>query len=220
VAVGAAKAVWTDFGGVLTAPALELMKTYCERIGVEPAMLGTATWAVARSFGTDDPMEPLDTPLVSEPEWCRMVEAELRERFGVEADMSRFGERWLEGQRGNPEWSDYLRSLRERGYFVGLLSNMMPGFEPHWRSFIPAAELFDDLVLSCELGMRKPLPAIFELAERRAGVLPGECVLVDDLEVNCEAARAAGWAAVHFTEAARAIELTEGLLAGRPEVVP
>ena len=121
------RAVWSDFGGVLTAPAHRLLTAFSERAGIEPETLAAATWAVARRFETDDPMEPLDTPLVDEPEWCAMVEEELRSRFGVSADMSGFGARWLAGHPPNYEWLKYLRSLRARGYFVGLLSNMMPG---------------------------------------------------------------------------------------------
>jgi putative hydrolase of the HAD superfamily len=206
------KALWTDFGGVLTVPGPELTIAYCERIGVLPEMLAGAMWAVAQAYGADDPMEPLDTPLVDEREWGALVERELYDRFGVRADVSNFGERWLDGQPGNGEWVDYLGSLRARGYFVGMVSNMMPSFDPHWRRIAPPEELFDDLILSCEVGARKPQRAIFELAARRADAAPRECVLVDDLEPHCAAARAAGWDAVHFTSAPAAIEQVERLL--------
>jgi len=197
---------------VLTAPAIDLLRAFCTRAGLAPEHLVTATWAVARQFGTDDVMEPLDRPLVDEAAWGAMVEQELRERCGVEADMSNFGARWLEGQNANVDWVEELLSLRARGHFVGLLSNMMPTFEPHWRSMTPPGELFDDLVLSYEVGLRKPKPAIFALAAERAGAAPDACLLVDDIAANCEAARMAGWTAVEFTSAARAIAATESVL--------
>ena len=209
-------AVWTDFGGVLTAPALELVRAFCARAGVEPEHLVTATWAVAQRFGTDDVMAPLDAPLVGEAEWGAMVEEELRERCGVTADMSDFGRRWLEGQPPNAAWIGALWSLRARGHFVGLLSNMMPTFEPHWRAMTPPDDLFDDLVLSYDVGLRKPDPAIYALAAERAGAPPERCLLVDDLAANCDAARAAGWSAVLYETVPQAITETERLLARAP----
>ena len=170
-------------------------------------------WAVARTYGTDDLMEPVETgSLEGEREWAAKVERELQDSHGIDADLSDFGERWLSGCRPNAEWIDYLRSLRGRGLYVGMISNLMPSFEPHWRAIAPPEELFDGLVLSCEAGVRKPQPEVFELAARESGTAPADCLLVDDVESHCEAARAAGWAAVHFTEAADAIEQVERLL--------
>jgi putative hydrolase of the HAD superfamily len=205
-------AVWMDFGGVLTPPAPVLVSAFCDRSGVTPEMLVTATWAVAKTYGTDDPMEPLEVPLVNERDWGAQVERELWDRFGVRGDLSDFGARWLEGHRANADWMGYLPSLRKRGYFVGMLSNMMPSFEPHWRSIAPPGELFDDVVLSFEVGTRKPRSEIFELATERADVSPERCLLVDDLELNCTAAQAAGWLALHCTDAPQAIEQLKSLL--------
>lgn len=207
------RALWTDFGGVLTVPGPELMKAYCDRIGVAPELLAGAMWAVAQAHGAEDPMEPLDTGLLNERAWGEQVERELHERFAVRADVSDFGARWLDGHSGNGEWIDYLGSLRARGYFVGMVSNMMPSFDPHWRRIAPPEGLFDDLVLSFEVGVRKPQRAIFELAAHRADSAAHECVLVDDLQLHCDAARVAGWDAVHFTSARAAIERIESLLA-------
>lgn len=207
------KAVWTDFGGVLTPPAIDSLRSFSELVGVAPEQLGTAMFAVAQSYGTDDPMEPLDTPLVDEAEWSRQVERELSARFGVEADLSGFSEKWFRDRPPNTAWLEHLRTLRERGLFVGMLSNMVPGFDPYWRRMAPPEGLFDDLVLSYQVGTRKPRREIFELAAERAGTAPGQCVLVDDLPPHCEGARAAGWQAVHFTSAEDAIPQLEALLA-------
>jgi putative hydrolase of the HAD superfamily len=52
---------------------------------------------------------------------------------------------------------------------------------------------FDGLVLSHEVGVRKPKPGIYEACQRRAGRPAAECLFVDDLPTNVEAARACGW---------------------------
>jgi epoxide hydrolase-like predicted phosphatase len=58
--------------------------------------------------------------------------------------------------------------------------------------------LFDDIVCSAEVGMAKPEPAIYTLAAERLGLEPSECVFVDDLDTNVEAARQVGMHAVLF----------------------
>lgn len=68
----------------------------------------------------------------------------------------------------------------------------------------PAGEV-DFLIDSSKVGFRKPDPEIFRLAARTAGAAPGQCVLVDDLAVNCEAAEAEGWRAVCFRDDRQAL---------------
>ena len=58
------------------------------------------------------------------------------------------------------------------------------------------AEVFDDWVISSEVGLRKPLPEIYELAAERLGLAPSDCVYVDDLPPNLKPARALGMATV------------------------
>jgi putative hydrolase of the HAD superfamily len=197
-------AIWTDFGGVLTPPVSVSMARFGTTLGVRPEQLRDAMRTIGDTFGTDA-MAPLDTPLISEAGWSQLMELALLARHGVTVDLADYGTKWFAGQRANQPWVDWLRTARARGLFVGMLSNMVPDWEPHWRAMVPAAELFDGVVLSYEVGCRKPERAIFDLAAHRAGVPAGECVLVDDIEANCEAARAAGWRAIRFTDAAAAI---------------
>lgn len=85
----------------------------------------------------------------------------------------------------------YSQSLRP-DYFIGMLSNIGRG---SMDSFFNAAErnvLFDDVVLSGEVGIIKPNPAIFELMATKLDVLPEECIMIDDLEANVIGARNAG----------------------------
>ncbi|QIZ37343.1 HAD family phosphatase [Saccharopolyspora sp. ASAGF58] len=192
------RAVWTDFGGVLTPPVNESFAGFAAQAGAPPAVLWAAMQNVAARYGVDDVMAPLDTPLTTEADWARQVTAVVREDTGAEVDLSRLGERWFAGRPANSSWVGTLRKLREQGVFVGLLSNMPPSWDEQWRRMV-SPELFDSVVLSYEVGSRKPEAAIFGLAVERCGFPVGECVLVDDMAKNCAGARETGWQAVHFT---------------------
>jgi putative hydrolase of the HAD superfamily len=206
------RAIWTDYGGVLTPPIDHTMSIFCDRVGVRPDAFLAAMRTVAEPYGTDI-MAPLDTPLMTEEEWSGEMEDALRRDHDAGVDLSDFGEKWFTDRETNERWLDRLRRLRADGAFVGMLSNMVPSWDRQWRRLIPPDELFDAVVLSFEAGCRKPEQKIFDLAAERAGVAPAECVMVDDLAANCEGAVEAGWQAIHFTDTAAAIEELERRLA-------
>ncbi|MFF9036688.1 HAD-IA family hydrolase [Streptomyces sp. NPDC014892] len=215
------RAVWTDFRGVLTPPLSWAVESFCRPIGLEPRMLRSAMSAVGRAYGAGA-MEVLDTPLATEEEWGRLVEAALHDEFGVRADLSGFAERWFADRRVNRLWIDELRRLRAAGVFVGLLSNMPPGWDPYWRLMVPP-ENFDDLVMSFEAGCRKPDQEIFDLAVRRSGVPAEASLLADDLAENCAGAERAGWCGLHFTDTEDAIHTVRqacGLAPSGPTTTP
>jgi putative hydrolase of the HAD superfamily len=206
------RAVWTDFGGVLTPPIAHTMMAFCRKHGFDPAAVGAAAARVTARYGTDDVMLPIDTPLVSEREWLQQIADEMGL---VEAPVT-MADSWFDGRETNQAWLDQLATLRASGVFVGLLSNMVPAWDEHWRRMIDPA-LFDDVVLSFEVGMRKPSPGIFALALERSGTTAEETVFVDDLAGNCEGATACGWTAIHFTDTAAAIDQLDALLEPRTQ---
>lgn len=203
-------AVWTDFGGVLTEPVNRTFRSFTDRFGVPGHALREAMAEVGRSYGTDS-MGPLDIPLIDEATWATQVEAVLAHSFGLECDLSDFGERWFAGRPANQVWVDHLRGLRAKGVFVGMLSNMPPAWERQWRRMVPE-DSFDAVVCSHSAGSRKPEQAIFATAQRRTGLPAASCLLVDDLEKNCAGAREAGWQAVLFTTTADVIAQVDNLL--------
>ncbi|MFC4534991.1 HAD family hydrolase [Sphaerisporangium dianthi] len=208
------KAVWTDFGGVLTPPVGHTFTAFCEKTGLEPDPLLKAVLTVTASYGTDDVMLPLDTPLVTEEEWIRQVADAYTAAEGVEVEMVSFADTWFDGRETNTRWLTELHRIKDLGLFVGMLSNMPPAWEEHWRRMVPPEGLFDDVVNSAVVGLRKPDREIFDLAAARAGVRPDECVLVDDLAKNCAGAEEAGWRAVRFTDTEEAIQELGRMLAG------
>lgn len=103
---------------------------------------------------------------------------------------------------------DYLKSMKF-DYKIGLLSNVGSDVMDGLFSPLEQAELFDAVVLSSDIGMTKPNPDIFALTALKLGVLPEECIMIDDLLVNVEGARQAGMKGVVYStveQAKRAID--------------
>jgi epoxide hydrolase-like predicted phosphatase len=85
------------------------------------------------------------------------------------------------------------RRLRTRGLRTALVTNNAREFSQGWRAMLPLAELFDAVIDSSEVGVRKPDPAIFALALREVGgVAPEHAVFLDDFPGNVAAARRLG----------------------------
>ena len=85
---------------------------------------------------------------------------------------------------------DYVPRIRASGLATGIITNNVVEFRDHWRGMLPVDELFDFVVDSSEVGMRKPNPAIFELALDTGGFTAAEVLFLDDFEGNVVAAEA------------------------------
>lgn len=92
------------------------------------------------------------------------------------------------------------RELRAAGLPIALLTNNVKEWGDHWRSTFPVDELFEIVVDSSEVGMRKPDPRIYLLTCEQLRVAPQASVFVDDNAENIGAARALGMETVHFGE--------------------
>ncbi|MGW5396419.1 HAD-IA family hydrolase [Streptomyces sp. NPDC003952] len=207
-------AVWTDFGGVLTPPISHTMAAFCAAQDLDQQILGQALGKVTARYGTTDPMEPIDTPLVTEEAWLDEISAVLAADHGITGrKLTTLADTWFDGRETNHAWVAELRKARESGAFVGMVSNMVPTWDAHWRRMVDVDELFEDVLLSFEVGHRKPSPAMFALAAERAGVPAADCVLIDDLAHNVAGAEAAGWTAIHFTDTGAAADRLNALLA-------
>lgn len=92
----------------------------------------------------------------------------------------------------NDELIGLLDSLRQEGYKTGLLSNVGYSVMQDLFTDEELAVYFDAYVFSSDEHMAKPNPAIFELMAERLGLTTSECVMIDDIEENCEGAEIAG----------------------------
>ena len=210
----AIRAVVSDFGGVLTSPLLHAFATVQEACGIPAASLGPAMAAVARADGAH-PLFELETGRMTEADFLEKLEAALERQLGRRPSLRDFSERYFAALRTNDELLEYFRALRGRGLRLALLTNNVREWEPQWRAKLPEIdEIFDVVVDSAFVGMRKPDPEIYEVTLERLGdgVEPADCVFVDDVDVNCEAARALGMRAVLFQHAEQAIRDVEAAL--------
>ena len=108
----------------------------------------------------------------------------------------------FEGMKPEPAMVEAVRELRAGGLHTGMLSNSWS--TAHYDREL-LAELFDDIVISAEVGMHKPQPEIYRLAAKRLDVDPAQCLFVDDLRENCEGAETVGMTAIRFRDPAQAI---------------
>jgi putative hydrolase of the HAD superfamily len=198
-----------DFGGVLTTPLQEGFLAYQDESGVSLEELGKAMGRAAEEHG-EHPLFVLERGEISEVEFRSRIERHLEDGF----DLARLRALYFERLDPNQAMIDFVRALRGRGVRTALLTNNVREWEPLWRAKLPEIdELFEVVVDSAFVGLRKPDPAIFELTlERLGGVAPERCVFVDDLDVNCEAAARLGMAAVRFESAEQAIPQVEAFL--------
>jgi epoxide hydrolase-like predicted phosphatase len=201
----------TDFGGVLTTPLQAGFLAYQEESGVSLEELGKAMGRAAEEHG-EHPLFVLERGEITEAEFGDRIERHLEDAF----DLARLRALYFERLEPNRQMIEFVRDLRGRGLRAALLTNNVREWEPLWRAKLPEIdELFEVVVDSAFVGLRKPDPAIYALTlERLGGVTPEDCVFVDDLEPNCEAARALGMAAVRFETAEQAIPEIESALGG------
>jgi putative hydrolase of the HAD superfamily len=207
------RAVISDFGGVLTAPLAEAFAASEARTGVSPTELGLAMAGAAEAHGSP-PLWNLERGEMSEDEFLRLLEAALPDGGSLRG----FGHAWFEQLHPNEPMLELMRDLRARGLRTAILTNNVREWDALWRAKIPDLDaVFEAVVDSAWVGMRKPEPEIYALTVERLGdVHAGECLFVDDLEVNCDAAHDAGMVAVHFTSTEQATAEIEAALAGRP----
>jgi putative hydrolase of the HAD superfamily len=103
-----------------------------------------------------------------------------------------------------PETVALLRRLHEAGRELFFISNMPAPYADHLEATHDFLHCFRDGVFSARVHLNKPEPAIFELAAARFGAVPGDLVFLDDHLPNVQAARALGWNALPFSNAAQA----------------
>lgn len=84
------------------------------------------------------------------------------------------------------------RDLKSAGLTLGVLTNNVLEFRASWWPMLPFDEMFDDVVDSHEVGMRKPSPAIYQLALGRLGAEAARTAFLDDLPANVAGAEAVG----------------------------
>jgi epoxide hydrolase-like predicted phosphatase len=189
------RAVFVDFGGVI-------MRTedpgprsrQAERLGMTSRNLEKIV------FESESSLKASTGEITEEAHWLAVSKKLGVSRGQGEKIIAEF----FSGDRWDTTLLDYLRSLRP-GKKVGLISNAWSGL----RAVISSqnfGDVFDEMIISAEVGMMKPDPRIYRLALEKMGVPPAESVFVDDVLVNVEAARSVGMTAIQFTQRDKTLE--------------
>jgi putative hydrolase of the HAD superfamily len=206
------EAVISDFGGVLTSPLQEAFLAVQEGLEVPLEAYGAAM-AAAQGRDGANPLFALERGDISEAEFLARLERGLAETLGREVSLHGFGARLMDALHPNDELFAYYRGLRERGLRLALLTNNVREWEPLWRPKLPIDDVFETVVDSAFVRLRKPEPEIYALTLERLGLAAGRCVFVDDLEINIEAARATGMHGVVHRDTRQTIAELDALLA-------
>lgn len=125
--------------------------------------------------------------------------AQVNRAIGADVPYDVFYETYEDIFSLNEPVVDVLGRIKSAGFPTVLLSNVDPIRFGFIRRRFPGIFFFDAYVLSYELRLLKPDPAIYLEAARRAGAPPEECVLIDDVERNVQGAEAAGLRGVRYT---------------------
>lgn len=187
-------AVFIDFGGVLTTSLFDAFKEFGAAIGPDPKL-------PMRVLAED----PAAAALLVEHEEGRMddeaFEAGFAERLaahGAPTEAEGLIARIQSGLKPDPKMVALVEDLRRDGRPVALVSNSLgrdcyAGFD--------LAQMFDAVVISAAVGIRKPSKGIYEIACEKLGVSPDEAIMIDDLKHNVEGAQRLGIAGILHTDA-------------------
>ena len=207
--------VISDFGGVLTSPLLGSFVAFQDETDISMENLGSAMQRISERDGSH-PLFDLEKGLISEADFLNRVADELEPEIGHRPNMHSFTEIYFNALEPNAPMVDLMRELQGRGLRMALLTNNVRELESRWRTMVPIDEIFELVVDSAFVGCRKPEPRIYEILLERLGVEAQGCLFVDDVEVNCEAARELGMTAVHFRENEQAIAEVRAAVDGSP----
>ena len=198
---GRYRGLLVDFGGVLTSDIFDSFRAFCQAEGIDPE---TVRDRFRADPGARDLLGELEIGALSEEEFSRRFAPVI----GVKAHKGLI-DRLFAGMRPDEAMLGAVRRAKAAGVRTGLVSNSW-GHGRYDRATFP--ELFDGVVISGEVGLRKPDPAIYELGARSIELEPRACVFVDDLPGNLKPARELGMATVLHRDAAETIPELEELL--------
>ena len=191
----------TDFGGVLTTNVFDSFRAFSIAEGLPPD-------TVKRTF-RENPEALAELRLLERGE---LAVDEFERRFAPHlgiADHAGLVQRLFSGVGPDEPMVEAVRRAHDAGIKTAVISN---SWGDATYDTVDIGNLFDEIVISGEVGLHKPDAAIFELTCTRLGLEPADCVFVDDLRENCAAAEALGMAAILHRGADSTIPELERLL--------
>ena len=183
------KAVLFDFGGVFTDSPFEAFSTYAAKVGARDEQVIDIVFGGYGNDG-DHPWHRVERGEIT-LEKARDEILSLGREQGLEVDIWDVFMAMADNGGGlREELVAYVRTIRDAGLGTGIITNNVVEFREHWRAMLPVDELFDFVVDSSEVGMRKPNPAIFKKALELGGLAAEDAIFLDDFKGNILAAEA------------------------------
>jgi putative hydrolase of the HAD superfamily len=201
-----------DWGGVLTTPLRDAIASWIEADDIDSdgyleVMRGWFAQAYAGN-GAVSPIHGLEDGTLPAAEFERTLAERLRTRGGMAVAAEGLLLRMFAAFEPVEAMYAALRKARAAGVRTCLLSNSWGNAYPRERF----GEIFDAVVISSEVGLRKPDQAIFRHALDLLGLPPGACAFIDDIEHNVRAAEELGIVGVHHTDAESTVPRLERLV--------
>jgi putative hydrolase of the HAD superfamily len=207
------EAVVSDFGGVLTTPLMNSFLALQDAHGVAAEDFGKAMRAAAEAGDGENPLFKLERGDVKEAEFLETLRDALEPLMGHRPELHRFRHVFFEALDPNEPMIELMRECKASGRRMAMLTNNVQEWEPLWRTMLPVDEIFEMVIDSGYVGYRKPEKQIYEITLERLGLPAEVCLFVDDMELNCEAARELGFTAVQYRDADQAIADVRAALA-------
>jgi epoxide hydrolase-like predicted phosphatase len=202
------RALVVDYGGVLTTSVNSSFDEWASQEALDLQVLAAALGGLLREDAPANLVHALERGELAAPEFERRFAALLRRADGADVPAADLLKRAFAGLGTAYPMVAAVKTARRSGFATALLSNSW-GLDYDRSGW---DELFDAIVLSGEVGLRKPEQAIYELMAERLGLRPQECLFVDDLSQNVMGAVAAGMVAVHHTDLEATLGELETLL--------
>jgi putative hydrolase of the HAD superfamily len=182
---------------------------FCEREGIEWERLEATMIEAYRHADPESLVARVETGHVDRAEFERFLAEALSKDRHSPIDATDLIARMMADLRLDDAMVDAVRAARRRGVRTGLLSNSW-GVDYYPHDLL--AELFEVVVISGQVGMRKPDPEVFQEAAQRLELPPQACVFVDDIHWNVDAAERVGMRGVLHEQADETIPTLEELL--------
>jgi epoxide hydrolase-like predicted phosphatase len=187
-------ALLVDYGGVMTTSISASFAAFCVESGVDPQRFTTIVAEAYGADGRDGMIARVERGVLPARDFERWLAEALSEGRPAPLPARRLRTQLFRGVRAEPRMRRAVRLARRAGRKTALISNTW-GPPPAFRR--PRLDrMFDAVVRSDEVGLRKPDPEIYLLVSDRLEVSAQDCVFVDDLPPNVEGARAVGMAGV------------------------
>jgi putative hydrolase of the HAD superfamily len=195
--VGPFRGVILDWGGVMTNPIRDMVAAWLDDEDVDHEHYAAVIrpW-VAGTYdqnGATNPIHALERGECTVEEFERLLASRIARRNGVQLAAEGLLTRMFAGSTMAAPMQAAVQVIRAAGLHTALLSNSW-GMADYPRHLFPG--MFDVVVISGEVGMRKPEERIFRHAVGLLGLEPAECVFIDDIDVNVSAAEAIGMTAI------------------------